>query len=496
MKSSTTTNTKQSLSDSSSPASHGHHRLCSYEPTSVLDPNATSSPATGGAAAGHTRPGNQHQNHVQAALPHHPSDDWDALSWLLSPDHKDGAGELFPLQAHRSSVEAPFDVLADPFDPYSPVESYEQLLRVAAEAVWSGDSVAANGMLARLNQVIPYPPRTSPQRAASHFREALQSLLAAPDQFLAQADHPAPSAADVVRRIGAQRAFACLSPIPQFASFTANQTLLEAFEAAGGTSAPFHIIDFDLGLGGQWSSFVEEVAARRLPSQHTPSVRVTAVVHEETAETLLAAENLRDFACGHGVRFAIDVVRLGGLGTLALGSIRTSGSEAVAVVLSPAIFRHLAATSADASDALLHFIQRTAPHAVVFVDAEVVPGGGDGVASLMRSVESCAVVTESIEVAAAAIGAGEEAVRRVERGIVRPRALAAVQSWWGRCEPWKEAAVRARWAPVALSDLAAVQAEWIVRRAPVEGYHVVRRDGALVLCWHGYELASTSAWRC
>ncbi|KAM0826157.1 hypothetical protein ACQ4PT_069070 [Festuca glaucescens] len=479
---------KQPLSDSSScpaSASHGNHRLGSYEPTSVLDPIATSSgsPATTVAAQAHG--GTQ-------ATPHHPPDDWDALSWLLSPDQKDGTGELFSLNAQQHS--SPFDVLADPFDPYCspPAESHEQHLRAAAEAVWAGDSVAANGMLARLTQAIPHPPRTPLQRAASHFAEALQSLLAAPDQFLAQPERPAVSAADVIRRIGAQRAFACLSPVPQFASFTANQTLLEAFEAA---ASPFHIIDFDLGLGGQWSSFVEEVAARRLPSQHataTPAVRVTAVVHEETAETLLAADNLRDFACGLGVRFAIDVVRLD---ALAVGSIRASGDEAVAVVLSPAIFRHLAATRPDASDALLEFIRRADPRVVVLVDAEVSLGAGEGVAPLMRSVESCAVLTESVE-AAAAVGAGEDAMRRVDRGVVRERAYAAVRSWWSRCEPWKETVVRARWAPAGLSYLATAQAEWIVRRAPVEGYNVVRRDGALVLCWHGYDLAATSAWRC
>jgi hypothetical protein len=229
----------------------------------VLDPiiaTSSGSPATAASVPA---------QHLQAT-PHHPPDDWDALSWLLSPDHKDGTGELF----------SSFDVLADPLDPYCspPAESYElQHLRAAAEAVWSGDSAAAIGTLARLTQALPHPPRTPSQRAVYHFAEALQSLLAAPDQFLAQPDRPGASAADVIRRIGAQRAFACLSPIPQFASFTANQTLLEAFEAAP-ASAPFHVVDFDLGLGGQWSSFVEEVATRRQHVAMPAAVRVTAVV--------------------------------------------------------------------------------------------------------------------------------------------------------------------------------------------------------------------------
>ena len=57
---------------------------------------------------------------------------------------------------------------------------------------------------------------------------------------------------------------------------------------------------------------------------------------------LLAADNLRDFASSLGVRFAINVVWLG---ALVVESIRASVDEAVAVVLSPAIFRHLAAST-------------------------------------------------------------------------------------------------------------------------------------------------------
>ena len=72
------------------------------------------------------------------------------------------------------------------------------------------------------------------------------------------------------------------------------------------------------------------------------------------------------------MRFAIDVVRLG---ALAVKSIWASVDEVVTVVLSPALFFHLAAsTRPDASNALLKFIRRSDPKAVVLVDAEVALG--------------------------------------------------------------------------------------------------------------------------
>jgi hypothetical protein len=49
----------------------------------------------------------------------------------------------------------------------------------------------------------------------------------------------------------------------QFTNFTATQALLD--EIGGSTSSCIHVIDFDLGVGGQWASFLQELARVPLP---------------------------------------------------------------------------------------------------------------------------------------------------------------------------------------------------------------------------------------
>ncbi|XP_020086201.1 protein SCARECROW-like [Ananas comosus] len=318
--------------DSSSPPHHHHHHYHHhhqttspfpsttfyYEPTSVLDPHLTSSPSSAAAAAGDLHrlaapPPPQQQQQQQQQHPDSNSAaaaaaEWDPLSsWILS--ERDLALDLPQFQSQFTSFDPspfsdPFETLTTP--PFD--RPHLELLLSAADSLESGDPHSADLALARLNPHLAAPLGPPLQRAAFYFKEALLSLLhGAP--HAAAAPPPMISAAEVVRRIGAHKAFSDLSPVPQFASFTANQTLLEAFDAAG-SAASVHVVDFDLGLGGQWSSFAHEVAARRAPQP--PAIRVTAVVAEETPEAALAAENLSDFARGLGLRLSVDLVRLGG----------------------------------------------------------------------------------------------------------------------------------------------------------------------------------------
>lgn len=527
----------------SSPNSNSHFPTnLYYEPTSVLDPNLTSSPAAGAAGAGGgpdltQLPWDslQHHHHLLPPFPPPPSsEEWDSVAWFLS--EKDDLSP-FPKAPHHTQLhfseednpsnaslfDGPFD-LPDPFDPLpsfsetavavvSPPPAFDrphiELLLRAAHSIESSDFPAAHTILARLNQYLPASAGSPLQRAAFHFKEALLALLPLPDRPAAE---PPLSAVEIVRRITAHKAFSDLSPVPQFASFTANQILLDALDAAatnsgGGGHSSVHVIDFEIGLGGQWSSFAQEVAARSRASRALPpGLRITAVVPEETGETALAAENLRDFARGLSLRLAVDFIRVGGLGTLALSSIRLTPGEPVAIVLTPAIFRLLGAAP-ESSIALLRFVRRASPRVVVFVDTEW-SCSGDALGqppSLRRSVvggiEHYGAVLESVEAAAAAVagaaGPGEEAVRRVERTVVRPRIFSAVGSWGlDRGGGWRDAFAGAGMAPVGFSDFTESQAEWLVRRSPVDGYHVARREGSMLLSWRGRELASTSAWRC
>ncbi|XP_074581315.1 scarecrow-like protein 15 [Curcuma longa] len=485
-----------------------------YEPTSVLDPHLTSSPATAPTAAptsasgdlpflpsatGGCGGGGGGDSHH----PHLPSDDWDAASWFQLPEKY----ELSPLPDDASAhfPDSPFDLSFDPYasaDPAFPTpaaafdRSQLDSLISAAHCLETNDFATAHDViLSRLNHNLPAAGVSSLQRSIFLFKEALLARL------LPSTAEPPLSAAELVRHIAAHRTFADLSPVPHFATFTTTQMLIEALDCG---ARSIHLFDFDLGLGGQWSSFSQELAARSRTSRSSPpAVRITAVVAEESGETALAAENLRDFSRGLNINLSVNFVRVGGLGTLALSGVRLAGAgEPTAVVLTPSIFRLLGfagGASADSAASLLRFVRRMSPRVVVFVDQEsclgVLPSP-----SLHRTVavgvEHYAAVLESLESTAAATGASEEMIRQVERAVIRPRVSSMVSDWSWRPGPWREVFLAAGWSPVPFSEFAESQAEWLVRRAPVDGYHVGTRDGALVLSWRGRDLSSTSAWRC
>lgn len=452
----------------------------SYEPTSVLDPRATSSPASALSAA------TGDQCHITP--PSNPLDESDTLSWLLY--EKDNLSP--PLKTYQ--LNFPEDLL-DPFQPQITSFPHEynhlEVLVQASHLIETGDLQSGHQLLTRLNQYLPAPSGLPIHRAAFYFKEALLSALALHDR---PTDQTPLSAVEVVCRINAQRLFSDLSPIPRFASFTANQSILEALDTNGQPPPSIHVIDFDLGLGGQWSSFSQAVAARScLARMLPPAIRLTAVVQNRTPETMLAAENLCDFGHSLGLRFSVDIVCVAGIGFHALGRIHLVPGEPVAVVLSPAKIC-LKSSATEPYKLLQHFLQCAVPRVVVSVDTDCFTH-----TSLSQSValglEFYGTLIESAEAAAASTGMGDEAVRRIEWGIFRPKISDVVESWSGQLEPFQEMLTRTRLTPVGFSQNAVAQAEWLVRGASVDGYHVARRDASLVLSWHGKDLVITSAWR-
>ncbi|KAJ0973655.1 hypothetical protein J5N97_015620 [Dioscorea zingiberensis] len=428
-----------------------------YEPTSVLDPNLAGSPAV--------------PPEYFTTSWEFPSDD---LSFLL-PQKDD-----FTLPALSFSDR---DQLVD-------------ILLRAASAIDSDDPTTSHLLLTHLTHLFPSVSGSALQRSALHFKDSLLSLLSRP-RF--STDLPA----DLLHRVTAHKSFSDLSPVPQFSSFTTNQILLESLSSS---SQALHIIDFDLGLGSQWSSFAEELAVRSR-SSHTspPSLRLTAIVPDDSCDFSLAADNLRDFARALGLRFSVDLVRVAALGTLALSGVRFSPGEAVAAVLTPAIFQLLGSNGPpDAtSAALLRFIRGSSPRAVVFVDTEPCcssPSPSSSPSSFEQGfasgIEFYSALLDSLDSAASATGLGDDSVSRIERFLIRPRITSTVGACGTRSTPWAEMFTSGGFSPAPFSGFTESQAEWLLRRAPVDGFHVASKGEGLVLSWHGKDLVATSAWMC
>ncbi|XP_043711789.1 scarecrow-like protein 15 [Telopea speciosissima] len=362
----------------------------------------------------------------------------------------------------------------------------DQLIR-AAEFVDSGQLQLAQVILERLNQRLQSPDGKPLQRAAFYFKEALQLLLTGSNRTAYS-----PTSA-TFQKIKAYKAFCEISPITPFANFTTNQALLETLNGA----RFIHAVDFEIGLGLQWASFMQELANRSkdydLPLS---ALRVTAVIPEESLiEAQLIKDNLCQFADELGIHFQIAFVSVRSFEASMFNAIRFIEGETIAINLSQGILGHLALT--DSITRFFCLLRQIAPQIVLFVDTE---GWREvGPSSFRRNfIKGLELYTSLLESFEASNTRGLDFVRLIERYLLRPKIFVAVAAARNRLSSssWWEVLVGAGMLPVAFSEITESQAQCLVQREQVRGFYVAKRQTSMLLCWQDKELVATSAWRC
>ncbi|MFS7954816.1 putative transcription factor GRAS family [Helianthus anomalus] len=358
----------------------------------------------------------------------------------------------------------------------------DELIRIA-ECFETRSIQLAQVILTRLNQRLRVPNGKPLQRAAYYFKEALQSLLTGSTR-LTQLSAPS----DIIQAIKAYRTFSNVSPIPLFSDFTANQAMLEAVDGA----MIVHVIDFDIGLGGHLASFMREIAEKAEARKvHSPAVRITAVVAEEfEVESKLIRDNLWQFARGLKLRFDIEFVSFRTFEYLSFKSIKFIDGEKTAVLLNSTIFYRIGAV-------FINDIHRIDPQVIVCVDGEGVMATEPSFfrQTVIDGLEFYSTVLESLEAANSGGGGGGDWMRKIERFVLLPKITAAVEAAGRHAPTWREVFGRAGVRAVEMSQFAEFQAECLLRRVQVRGFHVAKRQAEMVLCWHDRPLVSTSAWR-
>ncbi|XP_044470562.1 scarecrow-like protein 15 [Mangifera indica] len=364
----------------------------------------------------------------------------------------------------------------------------EELIR-AADCFDSNELQLAQMILARLNQRLKLPFGRPLQRAAFFFKEALDSLLTGSTRPTRISSIP-----EIIQSIRAYKAFSTISPIPMFTHFTSNQALLESLE---GSPPLVHIIDFDIGFGGQYASFMRELAEKAQSCNKTmnpTSLRITAIVPEEfITETRLIKDILIHFAQELRIRFQIEFVLTRTFEMLSFKAVKFIDGERIAVVLSPTIFRRLGTTNNAVG--FVNDVRQLSPSVVVFVDNEGWTEFGATVSfrrNFVNYLEYYSLVFESLD---AATGGGEWA-RKIEMYLLKPKIIAAVEGALRRVAPWKELFSGAGMRAVHLSQFADFQAECLLGKVQVRGFQVAKRQAELVLCWNQWALVATSVWQC
>ncbi|CAN1748150.1 Scarecrow-like protein 6 [Linum perenne] len=351
----------------------------------------------------------------------------------------------------------------------------------AAELVGTGNFTHAQGILARLNQQLS-PIGKPLHRAAFYFKEALQLLL------MTNNNNKTPTPFDVIFKMGAYKVFSEVSPLIQFVNFTCNQALLEALEDAD----RIHIVDFDIGFGAQWASFMQELPRSRGP----PSLKITAFASPSTHHPIelgLMRENLTQFANEIGVSFELDVVNFDSLdqNCFSLPVFRASENEAVAVN-----FPIWSCSNQPAAlPSLLRLVKQLSPKIVVSLDRGCDRSDLPFPQHILHALQSYIHLFESLD----AVNVTSDALNKIERFLLQPRIESTVL---GRLRSpdkmpnWKTIFASAGFSPVTFSNFTETQAECVLKRTQVRGFHVEKRHASLVLCWQRRELISASAWRC
>ncbi|KAK9066899.1 hypothetical protein SSX86_014223 [Deinandra increscens subsp. villosa] len=379
-----------------------------------------------------------------------------------------------------------FDLMSQNHDDDGNETDFMDDLILLAECCETQSFQLAHVTLARLNQRLRSPTGKAVERAAFYFKEAIQSLLTGSTRSSQTC-----TSYEIVQAIKAYRTFSIVSPIPLFSSFTANQAILDAVDGA----MDVHVIDFDIGLGGQWASFLKAVAEKAEARQvNSPAVRITAVVPEEyEQESRLIRDNLLQFSSDLNLRFEIDFVSIRAFEYISFKAIKFMNEEKVAVLLTPTIFRRVGSGFVDD-------LRRVSPSVVVYVDSEL-NGCGSTLfrQTVIDGMKLYTTILESLEAAnvVGGMGAGGgDWIRSIEMFMLLPKIMASVEYAGRHVTSWREALGRAGMKAVGLSQFADIQAESLVKGVQVRGFHVAKQGAEMMLCWHDRPLVATSVWTC
>lgn len=357
----------------------------------------------------------------------------------------------------------------------------------ASELILSGNVILLQGILARLNHQLS--PIGKPfYRSAYYCKEALQLLLQTNNNMNPSSTTNS-SPFNLIFKIGAYKSFSEVSPVLQFANFTCNQALLEATDGFD----RIHIFDFDIGYGGQWASFMQELA---LKNGGVSSLKITAFASPSTPhdqlELGLTRENLNHFAAEINMAFDFEILSVDAVASASWSlPLHVLESDAVAVNLPAGSFFNYQVSL----PMVLRFITQLSPKIVVSADRGCDRTDLPFPNHVIHVVQSYTNLLESLD----AVNLNHDALNKIERFLLQPgieKILLGRYRSPQKSQHWRTLFLSSGFSALGFSNFTESQAECVVKRTPVQGYHVEKRHSSLVLCWQRRELISVSAWKC
>ncbi|XP_074273307.1 GRAS family protein RAM1-like isoform X2 [Silene latifolia] len=148
------------------------------------------------------------------------------------------------------------------------------LLLVSATLINENNATSAVDNLTELYRYVSVSG-DSEQRVAAYFTDGLTARLLTPKSpfYSTVISKPCPT-----EEFKGFTQLYRVSPFYQFAHFTANQAILEAFDKEEGKNNGFlHVVDFDISHGFQWPSLIQSLSEKATTSSHSLSFFLTGI---------------------------------------------------------------------------------------------------------------------------------------------------------------------------------------------------------------------------
>ncbi|KAK8552617.1 hypothetical protein V6N13_121004 [Hibiscus sabdariffa] len=309
-------------------------------------------------------------------------------------------------------------------------------------------------------------------------------------------------------------AFTCLyrvSPYYQFAHFTANQAIIEAFEKEEGVNnRALHVVDFDVSYGFQWPSLIQSLS-EKATSGNRVSLRLTGFARS-LAQLQETESRLVSFAKGfRNLVFEFQGLLRGSK----LVNLRKRKNETVAVNL---VFHLNTLNNFMQVSETLKSVHSLRPSIVVLVEQEGSRSPRSFLSRFMESLHYFAAMFDSLDDRLPLESAERLSIERKHLGkeiksmINCDKDEGSSESScprYEKMETWKSRMERHGFEGMELSSKCLIQAKLLLKitthYSPLQceretngGFRVFERDEAkaLSLGWQDRCLLTASAWQC
>ncbi|KAH0662055.1 hypothetical protein KY284_026986 [Solanum tuberosum] len=398
---------------------------------------------------------------------------------------------ITPISNHLSPASSTSSCSSSMESP--PVSSPKQSIVEAATAITDGKTNVAVQILTRLAQVADVRG-SSEQRLTAYMVSALRSRVNS-------TEYPPPvmELHSKEHAVSTQNLYET-SPCFKLGFMAANLAIVEA--VADHPSNKIHVIDFDIGQGGQYLHLLHALATKN--TDYHISLKITAITTDFTGRADNRVNSIEDdlktLANKVGISLIFNIISCS-ITDLSREKLGIEHDEALAVNFAYRLYRlpDESVTTENLRDELLRRVKGLSPKVVTLVEQEL---NGNTAAFVARVNEACGYYGALLDSLDATVSKDETGRVKIEEGLSRK--LTNLVACEGRdrverCEvfgKWRARMSMAGFGPMPMSQQIADSLLKRLNSGPRgnPGFNVNEQSGGIRFGWMGKTLTVASAW--